>query len=839
MIDQKLIKNGLSQGEVERLALKGGLNQIVRRKRDTDGELLMRQFTSPLVLVLLGAVGLTLIIKDWSDAVLIGVAVLINVVLGFVQERKAVKSLEALRSLISVRAWVIRDGKKKMIDAKELVVGDVVMLSEGERVPADGVLVETIDLMVNEAILTGESLPVSKNVIQKDEPDNESSVFMGTLISGGLGKMIVSNIGGNTEMGSIAGSLEEDEVKTPLEKRIGVLAMYISIAVVVVALVVFVWGWMSGLEWKVMFTVAVALVVSAAPEGLVIALTVILAVGAQRMFKRKALVRKLVAAETLGSVTHVCVDKTGTLTEGKMSVCDVDFVNVALGYRLALLANDMRDATEVARVEWARQFFKATVMDKFKLNLTEPELLINESKRDDSIAFSTEKRLLAVRYKNEVMVVGAPDLLLSMSFLNKNNVHEWEQKLSILAQEGKRVLGFLHKKFNKIKDAQAVMEGLRKDEKVILDWVGLMAFRDPVRKGVREALSIARLAGVKVMVITGDYRETALAVMKSMGLHPKDREVLEGWEIEKMSEAELGRKVTSTMLFARTRPAQKLMIVKALQKKGAVVGMMGDGVNDAPALAAADIGMVVGEATDLAKDAADIVLLDSNFATIVAAIEEGRGIYDNIRKVIIFLLGMAFSEVLVILGSLIFGWSLALSAIQILWINLVTDGLPYMALTIDPKDKNVLKRKPIDSKLPLLDVRMFVMIGVMSFLTGGLSLFTYWWWLPLGIDLARTGVFLIISLGTLMYVFACRSLEEPIWIEKPWGNWYLVFSVIIGLVLTYASIWFGPLKDLLMTFDLSWSQWFWVWMCALIVLFVAEAIKILLNMIRGAAGRKN
>ncbi len=828
---EEYFKEGLTEAQAQELLVKHGPNEIVRKERDSDLALALRQFVNPLVALLLGAMGLTLATGHNTDALLIGIAVVINAVLGFVQERRAARGLEALRDLVAPTATVIRDGKRKTVEASSLVPGDVVWLTEGDRVSADGVIVSAVDLSVNEAILTGESLSVMKEVYdESSSEEHEGRAFMGTLIVGGVGTMVVEKTGANTEMGSIANTSERGNVKTPLEKRISKLAWYITVAVVVVAALVFVWGAILGESWVEMFTVAVALAVSATPEGLVIALTVILAVGAQRMMKRQALVRKLVAAETLGSVTHVCVDKTGTLTEGKMKVSEVDFVDDEKGYRVALLANDMRDATEIARLEWAREFQAMTTMSrgKSKAVLMEPEEMTSKFVRDEAIAFSTDRRFLAVRYGNEVMVAGAPDLLLTMSDVNKETFRQWERKLSKWAREGKRVIGFIAKQYKKESDAKAMMESLR-DGKGTLEWVGMMAFADPVRSGVRQALQTARQAGIKVVVITGDYRDTALWVMKSLGLHPKSDEVIEGWELEKMSDADLSRAVKSTVLFARTRPAQKLRIVKALQKQGAVVGMMGDGVNDAPALAAADIGMVVGEATDLAKDAADLVLLDSNFATIVAAIEEGRGIYDNIRKVITFLLGMAFSEVLVVLGSLFLGWELALTAAQILWINLVTDGFPYMALTVDPKDKNVLQRKPVDSKLPLVDGKLLVMIGVMSLVTAGLALLTYVMWMGQGTSMAQTGVFLVISMGTLIYVFACRSLDEPIWVEKPWGNMYLVGSVVIGGLLTYAAVSVGVLQDLLSTTSPGAQGWMWVGMCAVLVLVGAEGVKLVLR----------
>ncbi|NCN50827.1 MAG: HAD-IC family P-type ATPase, partial [Candidatus Pacebacteria bacterium] len=573
-----------------------------------------------------------------------------------------------------------RNGKKIRIDSTTIVIGDVVLLYEGDKVPADGILVDASELVINEAVLTGESVPVAKSAfISKNKISDVSElishlknvskteqgakVFLGTVVVSGLGSMVVTAIGMQTEMGHIARTIDEQtQKKTPLEKRIEDLARLITLTVVILSVTIFILGIVSGQSFSEMFIISVALAVSAIPEGLIVALTAILAIGMHRILQRKALVRNLVATETLGTVTRVCVDKTGTLTLGKLEVTDTAFTDDLLAYKTSILANELRDPLEFARWKWAESFAR-----KHASKVKAPSVLQEEEKVDERIPFSSERRFLAVRVSSEIFMVGAPETIVKHTTLSDVAAKDSLKDVRLWAKKGRRIIALAYRKCASVEDAKKVFKQLA-EGKVLRSkfrWLGLMGFTDPVRKSVKAALQQAASAGISVTVITGDYTETALAVMKELGMDVDENKVISGQELEAVSDASLLSQVQNIQLFARTKPSQKLRIVKALQARGEVVAMMGDGVNDAPAIAAAEIGLVVGDASDIARESADIVLLDSNFATILAAVEEGRGIFANLRKILLFLLSDTFSEVILIMGSLLMGLPLAITAAQV------------------------------------------------------------------------------------------------------------------------------------------------------------------------------
>lgn len=833
------ISQGLSSTEAEERLKAYGRNELVGKPPKSDWSFILAQFKNPLVLVLVVASLITLWLGDVSDATVIGVAILVNTILGFIQERKAYKSLEALKKVLAPEAWVIRHGRKMQIDARELVPGDVVSLYEGDKIPADGTIYGSEELLINEAILTGESVPVKKLKIDTEKPQSEAenNVFMGTIVSGGSGIMLVTATGMNTEMGKIALGVDAaQEDTTPLEKRLAYLARWLTIVVIVAALFVFVYGLLSGREILEMFEISVALAVAAIPEGLVVALTAILAIGMQRILKRKAVVRKLVAAETLGTVTCVCVDKTGTLTEGKMQVVETKFVDDQLGYVVSVMANDLRDANELARAAWAEELVKNSEGSRQSV-----DDILQLHPRDEGIPFSSERRMLAVRSGNMIFISGAPEVVLNLEILDSGNkaqrsTHdEWKDVIRDWGNRGRRIIGLGYAMLKSDQDAIELMARFRKGnfdvtqlKFEVLQFVGLMAFEDPVRMSVKSAMEKARLAGIAVKVITGDFRETAVAVMKQIGLEVSPQQVAEGSDLEKWSEEELRQRVDTVTLFARTRPAQKMQIVQALKARGHVIGMMGDGVNDAPALAAADIGMVVGEASEVAKEAADIVLLDSNFETILAAVEEGRGIFDNLRKVIAYLLTDIFSELVILIGSLLLHWPLAIGATQILWINMVGDGLPSLALTIDPKPSDLLERKPVSPKMHLVDAHMRTLIGLISGLSGLSCLAIFYWLWPLyGEEFARSAVYLSLGLSTLVYVFSCRSLRKGILNEPIWKNIWLVWSVLAGIGLLWAGMYIPVFSTMLELVPLPSEMWLIAGGVSLFVLLAVELAKLL------------
>jgi Ca2+-transporting ATPase len=549
------------------------------------------------VYVLLSATIITLIIGHVTDSLIIFLAVLINTVLGFIQESRASNALYALKHYVTSKATVVRNGKRISINTSEIVPGDVVVLDQGAKIPADGKLTFANRLYIDEAALTGESLPVNKN--------NGDMVYMGTVVSSGQAVLLVEMIGAKTKMGAIALQIQEKEEDTPLQKQLKTFSKQLVIVISVLTAFIFILGIFHKFSLIEIFITSVALAVSSIPEGLLVSLTVVLAIGMQKIIKHRGLVRKLSAAETLGGVTVICVDKTGTLTQGKMEVVDYLGDKKQLAQQV-LLANDLDDPIVISAFEWGR-----TIVGNH----------IPEHQRIDSIPFSSKERFFVSLHKwsddeNMLFVNGAPEILLEWTTVSGKEKGEIIKNIDELTKQGKRLIGFARKKVSLDK------KGLNtEDAKDGLTWIGILAFNDPIRFGVKEALGLAYEAGIKTIVITGDYPKTSEFVLSELGITVKKDEILLGSELEKLTLEELSSKVKSIRLFARTSPDQKLMIVEALKRNGEMVAMMGDGVNDAPALHKADIGIVVGDATDVAKESADLVLLDSNFATIIGAIE--------------------------------------------------------------------------------------------------------------------------------------------------------------------------------------------------------------------------
>ena len=812
---------GLSSGEAKIRLEKHGENKLKEKKRVSWLKVLLEQFKSPLIYILVIASGITLALGDVINASVIGAAVVLNTILGFYQEMKAERSLEALSKMLTPKAKVLRDGKRVMIEASQVVPGDICVLELGERVPADGVVVMADSLSCDEAILTGESKAVDKK--------RQSQVFMGTTIASGIGKMEVEKTGQETEVGKIAEKLTETvEEKTPLQKQIGVLSRKLAIMVGIISLVILIAGLIVGDPFVEIFTTAVAVAVSAIPEGLAVSLTVILAIGMQRIFKRKSLVRKLVAAETLGSVTVICADKTGTLTEGKMRVmrgvlggkgdgCPAKDGEDLL-VRSAVLCNDRRDPLEMGMLEWA----------KGKLKVNELEKIKEKYPRLDEIPFDPKHKYIATLHqrkgvvRNLLLVSGAPEVIVKRSNLSKKKQTEWLKNFEMEGRKGYRLVGFAFKEIKKKRVTDRDIKDLK--------CVGYLVFEDPVRQGVKEALAAVRQAGIKVKVITGDYRATAEAVLKKLGVGGKSlkaEQVMEGYELERMSDAELKKRIDKVVLFARTNPEQKLKIVEVLQEKKEVVAMTGDGVNDAPAIKKADIGIVVESASAVAKETADMILMDSNFATIVAAVEEGRGIFVNLRKIILYLLSDSFAEVILVLGSMLFGLPLPITAAQILWVNLVDDGLPDFALALEPKPADLMQQKPVGHKRELLDLEIKLLIGLISTVTGILSLLVFWvyWKMSGNLDLARTMSFTLLAVSTLLYVFSCKSLKKPLWRENIFDNKWLLGAVGIGASFQLMALYLPGLQKVLKTVALGVNDWLIILGGSLLVIIMIEGVK--------------
>lgn len=803
---------GLTSKQAQEKLARYGLNTLPEKSPPSDLKTFVGQLTNPLVYVLVGAATITLILGHLSDFFIITLAIFVNTILGFVQERKANKALFALKKLIHPEAQVIRDGKIEKVEAKFLVPGDIVMLSQGDKVPADGKFVYTNRLFISEAILTGESVAV-----EKKESD---LVYMGTVVTAGQGKMLVEITGKETEIGKIALDVQIPNENTPLKKQLTIFSKQLSLLVLSLVTFVFLAGIISGKYLFEMFTTSVALAVSAIPEGLLVGLTAVLAIGMQKILKHKGLVRKLVSAETLGGVTTICIDKTGTLTQGKMGVVNFlgDKEKLALQ---SVLANDMDDPLVIAAWEWAQQ------------NTDESgESIMKKYKRLDSIPFDSKERYFACLNKwedgkNIIFINGAPEYLLKWSSVGNKEKNRINSEISKFTKEGKRVIGFATKI---VENTRTVIDtaGVKGD----LNWVGLLAFTDPLREGVRDALDNTKKAGIKLIVITGDYAETAITIMKEAGVYLNDDEIILGNEVEKLTKDALAEKISASgiKLFARTTPEQKLKIVEALKSNGEVVAMMGDGVNDAPALNRADIGIVVGSATEVAKESADLVLLDSSFATIVSTIEEGRGIFDNTRKIILYLISDSFQEIVAVVGTIILGLPLPVSAAQILWINLVSDGLPNLALTVDPKEKYIMNKPPRAPKEKLVANWMKTLILLVSLTAGIISLILFnWFYGSENLLIARSMAFATLGVNSLIYVFSIRTLKEPFWKVNPLANKWLNLAVLAGLILHILPFVVPSLREFFEITNLSINNWILVFIASGAVFVVIEIFKSLLR----------
>ena len=733
-------ENGLTQEQVREQREKYGLNELTAKKKKSLFVKFLEQFKDFMIIILIIAAVVSGVIgviegEGITDTIIILIVVILNAIIGVAQENKAEKSLEALQKLSSHVAKVIRDGKLVVVESKDLVPGDIVVLDTGDFVPADLRIIESANLKSQESSLTGESVPVEKNnmLIEDSEVgigDRTNMLFSSSLITYGRGKGVVVETGMNTEVGKIAGILNEtEETQTPLQIKLNKLGKTLGVAALLICLVIFIIGILYGKNPLDMFMVAVSLAVAAIPEGLAAVSTIVLAIGVQKMVKKHAIVKKLPAVETLGCATVICSDKTGTLTQNKMTVEQI-FVNekqlnikelakenitneTQRLFDICMLCNDTKiaedgsltgDPTETALVDMG-----------FKLDYG--KTLVTDNPRVNEIPFDSERKLMTTvhKYGDKYIIYtkGGVDELLKCcnSYIKegeikkdldnyRKSIYESNEKM---AKDALRVLAMAYKEFDHLPTDED-MKNMESD----LIYVGMVGMIDPPREEAKKAVEKCKMAGIKTVMITGDHKITATAIAKSLGILEDESEAITGAELEKMSDEELEKNVRHYSVYARVSPEHKVRIVKAWQANGEVVAMTGDGVNDAPALKKADIGCAMGMVgTDVAKEAADVILTDDNFATVVSAVEEGRRIYDNILKAIQFLLSSNVGEIIVLfvailitpLLSQIFGIDIhliePLLPIHILWINLVTDSLPALALAVDPAEKDIMERKPI------------------------------------------------------------------------------------------------------------------------------------------------
>ncbi|MFZ0533869.1 MAG: HAD-IC family P-type ATPase [Anaerolineales bacterium] len=807
--------SGLSQADVLRLRQQYGENRLPAEKGTTVWTILLNQIKSPLVYIILVAAGVSLAVREYNDFAIIMAVVVIDVILGFIQEYQAQQTYTALKGLLKPTTTVIRDGERHEVEVWELVPGDVVVLNSGEHVPADGEITESTKLAVDEAILTGESEPVNKN-----DTESHNLVFMGTTTITGRGTMVVTKIGPSTELGQIATSLQEHvEEDTPLQIRLKTFSKSLTYIVIGFTLAILITGLLMGREFLEMLRVSIILAIAAVPEGLLIAVTVILVLGMRKILKRQGLVKKLLAVETLGSVTVICTDKTGTLTEGRMRVARIDLPEQERALQTMVLCNNLEGPVDIALWEYAQA------------NMTiSPQDLVDSSERLAEELFTSETKYMITAvssnsHKNNHInyLKGAPEIVLGMCRIGEYERNQILTTVDEWAGDGLRLLGLAYRQMGELDDYTGYT------------WAGFVGMQDPIRDGVQEAVNVAQRAGIQVKMITGDYRKTAEKIARSIGLmKPEDRS-LEGVELAAMSDQELQQAVSQVSVYSRIRPQDKLRIVRALQTNGEITAMIGDGVNDAPALQRANIGVVVGSASDVAKETADLILLDSNFRTIVAAIEEGRVIFENIRKVVAYTLSNSFAEVMTIFLAMMFRWPAPLAVAQILWIHLICDGPSDIVLGFEPKEEGIMDEKPKSTKEPVLAPLGLTLIGVISIgsAIAALSLFGHFF-LSHGSQVeGRSLVFASFAVNSMIYIFAYRSMRLPLFRASPLSrNKPLVLAVMAGLLMVVIAFAIPSLRTLLGIVPLTLQQWSWIAAIAVGMLMAVEIGKWVRNLVK-------
>ncbi len=800
--------HGLTTAEVLERRRQYGENILPTAKGISAWVILFSQLKSPLVYIILTAAVISLIVGEYGDFAIIMAVVVIDAILGFVQEYRAQQTYTALKSLLKPTTTVIRDGARQEIDVRELVPGDLVVLNAGEHVPGDGQIVDSTKLALDEAILTGESEPVGKGAAS-----DQNQVYTGTTVVTGRGLMRVTHIGSQTELGQIAASLQEETQETPLQVRLRAFSHTLTRLVILITAAILVTGLISGRPFLQMLRVSIILAIAAVPEGLLIAVTVILVLGMRKILKRNGLVKKLLAVETLGSVTVICTDKTGTLTEGRMQITRTDISDPQRALETMVLCNDLEGPVDIALWEYAQTQLG-----------TDPQELADRSERLAEELFSSETKFMitANRIDGQAFdyLKGAPEIVLEMCQVTPTAHTHVISQVEQWADEGLRVLGLAYRPQGRLEDRAGYT------------WLGLVAMEDPIREGVREAIAVAKRGGIQVKMITGDYRRTAERIARSIGLPTSDEQILEGEVLTGLDDQQLEEQVGKTVIFSRIRPQDKLRIVRALQARGEVTAMIGDGVNDAPALRRANIGVVVGSATDVAKETADLILLDSNFRTVVAAIEEGRVIFENIRKVVAYTLSNSFAEVLTIFGAMLLGWPAPLLVAQILWIHLICDGPSDIVLGFEPKEEGIMDEKPKSLKEPILNNLGLSLIGVISVSSAvvALQLFGHYYTMHNSQIEGQSYAFGTFAVNSMIYIFAYRSLRRSIFRSGSLSqNKPLIAAVLAGLLLAVGAFIVPAIRNLLGIVPLSLGQWGMIFGVAIGLLAVVEVGKLISN----------
>ena len=843
---------GLNQDEVVARLEQYGKNELQEKKKENLFIKFIKQFNDFMIITLIAAAIISAVVSkmngegDYIDSIIIVAIVIFNAIMGLVQEEKAEKSIEALKKMSAPKARVKRGGKIEEIDSENVVPGDILILEAGNFVPADCRIIESFDLKIEESSLTGETIPSEKeaNIILKNETtmgDMKNMAFATTIVVNGRGIAVCTNTGMNTKVGKIAGMIIEDEnSETPLQRKLGEVGKTLAIACMVICALIFVIGIFKKIPIIEMFMTSVGLAVAAIPEGLPAIVTIMLSIGVTKMAKKNSIIRKLPAVETLGASSVICSDKTGTLTQNKMTVVEIRNASGIIKEKTAILElATMCTDTVINKDEVLGEPTEVALTNAaLKENLSK-DILYRNMPRINEIAFDSKRKLMTTIHrigdKYRIITKGAPDVLINRcsKYYDEGRIQSIYSKISAIenqnnqmAERALRVIGIAYKDVEKLPN-NISSETSESD----LIFVGLIGMIDPPREGVKEAIKTCKRAGIKIVMITGDHLKTAVAIAKDLGIMTRGDLSIDGTNLERMSQEELEENIMKYSVFARVSPEHKVRIVKAFQSKGRIVAMTGDGVNDSPALKNADIGIAMGKGgTDVAKNAADMILTDDNFVTIVEAIKEGRTIYDNIKKAVHFLIATNIGEIVTIFVGLIMGIKSPLLAIQLLWVNLVTDSLPAIAIGLEKPEKNIMNRLPRNPKKSLFANGLWSSIILEGIMMGMLTLVAFSMGNKLwGLEVGRTMAFVAIGLIELVHSLNIKS-DESIFKSGIFENKFLVGAFVLGAFMQVVVVVVPPLAKIFSLSLLNMYQWLIVILISMLPIVIMEIQK----MFRGA-----
>lgn len=852
-VSKKLKTNiniGLSEEEAQKRFERYGPNNLKEKKKESIFVKFIKQFNDFMIITLIIAAIISAVVSklngeaDYIDSIIIVAIVIFNAIMGLVQEQKAEKSLEALKKMTAPNAKVRRNGRVQEIDATMVVPGDIVILEAGNYVPADCRLINSYNLKIEESALTGETIPSLKDsskILKENTAMGDlcNMVFATTIVVNGHGEAIVVETGMNTRVGKIAGMIIEDESpETPIQKKLAEVGKILAIACIIICVLIFVIGIFKKIPIIEMFMTSVGLAVAAIPEGLPAIVTIMLSIGVTKMAKKNSIIRKLPAVETLGSSSVICSDKTGTLTQNKMTVTEVrncfgraNSNERKFIFELGTMCTDTTEERINGKLGFVGEATEVAISNAAMEEGVSKSFLYDEMKRINDIPFDSKRKMMTTihKYGNRYRIItkGAPDVLLKRCsncysggqivpiFSKKDDINEQNNQM---AEKALRVIAVAYKDVEKLPE----MQDVEKD----LIFCGLIGMIDPPREGVKEAVRTCRRAGIKTVMITGDHLQTAKAIAKELGILKRGDLAIDGETLERMSQHELEQNIMDYSVFARVSPEHKVRIVKAFQSTGAVVAMTGDGVNDAPALKNADIGIAMGKGgTDVAKNAADMILLDDNFVTIVEAVKQGRNIYDNIKKSIHFLISTNIGEIVTIFFGLVLGIKSPLLAIQLLWINLVTDSLPAIALGLEKEEENIMSRLPRNPKKNLFSDGLWwkimiegAMLGIFTLLAFSIGNRLY------SVEVGRTMAFLTLGILELVHSFNIKS-EESIFKIGVFENKYLIGALVLGVILQVIVVVVSPLAQIFSLVPLTGIQWLYTVLIAIAPIPIVEIQK--------------